>query len=93
MIEVKVAEEAKLSKDTKMTAKKLEEGSEKYEAAKAATINSLGTTEEESYTFYEVHFEKDGSEVDVPESQMTVKVTFKDQSCAVQIKDGAAKRL
>ena len=44
-----------------MTAKKLEAGSEKYEAAKAATISSLGTSGEEDYAFYEVSFEKDGA--------------------------------
>ena len=93
MIVVKTSEEAKLGKDTKLTAKKLEEGSEKYEAAKAATINSLGSSEEEHYSFYEIGFEKDGKELDVQDSHMTVNVTFKNEASAVQIKDGAAKRL
>ena len=93
VIVVKTSEEAKLSKDTKLTAKKLEEGSEKYEAAKAATINSLGSSEEEHYSFYEIGFEKDGKELDVQDSHMTVNVTFKNEASAVQIKDGAAKRL
>ena len=93
MIVVKTSEEAKLSKDTKLTAKKLEEGSEKYEAAKVATINSLGSSEEEHYSFYEIGFEKDGKELDVQDSHMTVNVTFKNEASAVQIKDGAAKRL
>ena len=93
VIVVKISEEAKLSKDTKLTAKKLEEGSEKYEAAKAATINSLGSSEEEHYSFYEIGFEKDGKELDVQDSHMTVNVTFKNEASAVQVKDGAAKRL
>ena len=93
MIVVKTSEEAKLGKDTKLTAKKLEEGSEKYEAAKAATINSLGSSEEELYSFYEIGFEKDGKELDVQDSYMTVNVTFKNEASAVQVKDGAAKRL
>ena len=93
VIVVKTSKEAKLSKDTKLAAKKLEEGSEKYEAAKAATINSLGSTEEHSYSFYEISFEKDGKELDVQDSHMTVDVTFKNEAEAVQVKDGAAKRL
>ena len=93
VIVVKTSEEAKLGKDTKLTAKKLEEGSEKYEAAKAATINSLGSSEEEHYSFYEIGFEKDGKELDVQDSHMTVNVTFKNEASAVQVKDGAAKRL
>ena len=93
VIVVKTSKEAKLSKDTKLAAKKLEEGSEKYEAAKAATINSLGSTEEHSYSFYEISFEKDGKELDVQDSHMTVNVTFKNEAEVVQVKDGAAKRL
>ena len=93
VIVVKTSEEAKLGKDTKLTAKKLEEGSEKYEAAKAATINSLGSSEEEHYSFYEIGFEKDGKELDVQDSHMTVNVTFKNEAEAVQVNDGAAKRL
>ena len=93
VIVVKTSEEAKLGKDTKLTAKKLEEGSEKYEAAKAATINSLGSSEEELYSFYEIGFEKDGKELDVQDSHMIVNVTFKNEASAVQVKDGAAKRL
>ena len=93
VIVVKTSEEAKLGKDTKLTAKKLEDGSEKYEAAKAATINSLGSSEEEHYSFYEIGFEKDGKELDVQDSHMTVNVTFKNEASAVQVKDGVAKRL
>ena len=93
VIVVKASEEAKLTKDTKLAAKKLEEGSEKFEAAKAATINSLGSTNEESYSLYEIQFEKDGKELDVQDSYITVNVTFKNEAAAVQVKDGAAKRL
>ena len=93
VIVVKTSEEAKLGKDTKLTAKKLEEGSEKYEAAKAATINSLGSDEEGTYSFYEIRFEKDGAELDVKDEHMDIDVTFKDASSAVQVKDGEAKRI
>ena len=93
VIKVKVAKEAKLSKGTNLTAKKLEEGSEKYEAAKAATINSLGSDEEGTYSFYEIRFEKDGAELDVKDEHMDIDVTFKDASTAVQVKDGEAKRI
>ncbi len=93
VIVVKTSKEAKLSKGTKLAPKKLEEGSEKYEAAKAATINSLGSSEEEHYSFYEIRFEKDGKELDVQDNQMTVNVTFKNDASAVQVKDGAATRL
>ena len=93
VIKVKVSKDAKLSKGTKMTAKKLEAGSEKYEAAKTATVNSLGTDEEGIYRFYDIRFEKDGAELDVNEEHMDIQVTFKDASAAVQVKDGAAKRI
>ena len=93
VIVVKTSEEAKLGKDTKLTAKKLEEGSEKYEAAKAATVNSLGSDEEGTYSFYEIRFEKDGAELNVKDEHMDIDVTFKDASSAVQVKDGQAKRI
>ena len=93
VIKVKVSKEAKLSEGTDLTAKKLEVGSEKYEAAKAATINSLGSDEEGTYSFYEIRFEKDGEELDVKDEHMDIDVTFKDASSAVQVKDGEAKRI
>ena len=93
VIKVKVSKDAKLSKGTDLTAKKLEVGSEKYEAAKAATINSLGSDEEGTYSFYEIRFEKDGAELDVKDEHMDIDVTFKDASSAVQVKDGEAKRI
>lgn len=93
VIKVVIGHEAEVPENLEMTAKKLEAGSEKYEAAKAATISSLGTSGEEDYAFYEVSFEKDGSAVEMPESQMTISVHFKNQLSAVQIKDGEAKNL
>ena len=93
VIKVKVSKEAKLSEGTDLTAKKLEVGSEKYEAAKAATINSLGSDEEGTYSFYEIRFEKDGAELDVKDEHMDIDVTFKDASSAVLVKDGEAKRI
>ena len=93
VIKVKVSKDAKLSKGTDLTAKKLEVGSEKYEAAKAATINSLGSDEEGTYSFYEIRFEKDGAALDVKDEHMDIDVTFKDASSAVQVKDGEAKRI
>ena len=93
VIKVKVSKDAKLSKGTKMTAKKLEAGSEKYEAAKTATVNSLGTDEEGTYSFYDIRFEKDGAELDVNDEHMDIQVIFKDAYAAVQVKDGAAKKI
>ena len=93
VIKVKVSKDAKLSKGTDLTAKKLEVGSEKYEAAKAATINSLGSDEEGTYSFYEIRFKKDGAELDVKDEHMDIDVTFKDASSAVRVKDGEAKRI
>ena len=93
VIKVKVSKDAKLSKGTELKAKKLEEGSEKYEAAKAATVNSLGSDEEGTYSFYEIRFEKDGAELIVKDEHMDIDVTFKDASSAVQVKDGQAKRI
>ena len=93
VIKVVIGHEAEVPENLEMTAKKLEASSEKYEAAKAATISSLGTSGEEDYAFYEVSFEKDGSAVEMPESQMTISVHFKNQLSAVQIKDGEAKNL
>ena len=93
VIKVKVSKDAKLSKGTELKAKKLEEGSEKYEAAKAATVNSLGSDEEGTYSFYEIRFEKDGAELNVKDEHMDIDVTFKDASSAVQVKDGQAKRI
>ena len=93
VIEVKVSKDAKLEKDVKMVARKLETGSEKYEAAKAATINSLGSDEDGIYSFYEIAFEKDGAEVDVKDSHINTNVSFKNDASAVRVKDGAAKRI
>ena len=59
----------------------------------AATINSLGSDEEGTYSFYEIRFEKDGAELDVKDEHMDIDVTFKDASSAVQVKDGEAKRI
>ena len=93
VIEVKVSKDAKLEKDVKMVARKLETGSEKYEAAKAATMNSLGSDEDGSYSFYEIVFEKNGAEVDVKDSHINANVSFKNDASAVRVKDGAAKRI
>ena len=93
VIKVKVSKDAKLSKGTELKAKKLEEGSEKYEAAKAATVNSLGSDEEGTYSFYVIRFEKVGAELNVKDEHMDIDVTFKDASSAVQVKDGQAKRI
>lgn len=93
VMDVMVSKDAKLEKDVKMAVRKLEAGSEGYEAAKAATMNSLGSDEDGTYSFYEIAFEKNGTEVNVDDSFIQTNVSFKNDASAVRVKDGAAKRI
>ena len=56
-------------------------------------MNSLGSDEDGSYSFYEIVFEKNGAEVDVKDSHINANVSFKNDASAVRVKDGAAKRI
>lgn len=78
VITANVSEDAELPENAEMKAEKLEAGSEKYEEAKQASMRDLGTAEDAEYTFYDVTFTVDGSEVDLPEGAAVIKVEFKD---------------
>ncbi len=64
---------AELPENIEMQVRKLEEGSEEYEAAKAAT----GAGEDAQYSFYDVTFTADGAEVELAEGSVYVQVEFK----------------
>ena len=64
---------AELPENIEMQVRKLEEGSEEYEAAKAAT----GAGEDVQYSFYDVTFTVDGNEVELADGSVYVQVEFK----------------
>ena len=64
---------AELPENIEMQVRKLEEGSEEYEAAKAATEAG----EDAQYSFYDVTFTVDGNEVELGENSVYVQVEFK----------------
>lgn len=77
VITANVSEDAELPENAEMKAEKLEAGSEKYEEAKQASMRDLGTAEDAEYTFYDVTFTVDGSEVELPEGAAVINVEFK----------------
>lgn len=78
IITAKVFDETALPENAEMNAVKLEAGSEKYEEAKQASIRDLGTTEDDEYTFYDVTFTVDGTEIEVPDEAVVINIEFKD---------------
>lgn len=70
-------EEAKLPQNTEMRAVKLEEGTAAYEEAKAASAQTLGTSDDASYCFYDVTFVADGQELSPEKGTVTIKMEFK----------------
>lgn len=70
-------EEAKLPQNTEMRAVKLEEGTAAYEEAKAASAQTLGTSDDASYCFYDVTFIADGQELSPEKGTVTIKMEFK----------------
>lgn len=70
-------EEAKLPQNTEMRAVKLEEGTAAYEEAKAASAQTLGTSDDASYCFYDVTFAADGQELSPEKGTVTIKMEFK----------------
>ena len=70
-------EEAKLPQNTEMRAVKLEEGTAAYEEAKAASAQTLGTSDDASYCFYDVTFVADGQEFSPEKGTVTIKMEFK----------------
>ena len=77
IITAKVFDETALPENAEMNAVKLEAGSEKYEEAKQASIRDLGTTEDDEYTFYDVTFTVDGTEIEVPDEAVVINMEFK----------------
>ena len=78
IITAKVFDETALPENAEMNAVKLEAGSEKYEEAKQASIRDLGTTEDDEYTFYDVTFTVDGTEIEVLDEAVVINIEFKD---------------
>ena len=78
IITAKVFDETALPENAEMNAVKLEAGSGKYEEAKQASIRDLGTTEDDEYTFYDVTFTVDGTEIEVPDEAVVINIEFKD---------------
>lgn len=70
-------EEAKLPQNTEMRAVKLEEGTAAYEEAKVASAQTLGTSDDASYCFYDVTFVADGQELSPEKGTVTIKMEFK----------------
>ncbi len=68
---------AELPENIEMQVRKLEEGSAEYEAAKAAAAESTEAAEDAQYSFYDVTFTVDGSEVELGENSVYVQVEFK----------------
>ena len=77
IITAKVFDETALPENAEMNAVKLEAGSGKYEEAKQASIRDLGTTEDDEYTFYDVTFTVDGTEIEVPDEAVVINIEFK----------------
>ena len=76
-VTVVVSEAAQLPADTEVKVRKLEEGSERYEAAKAAASQSVEAGAEASYTFYDVTLESEGQALEVEEGTVSVWMEFK----------------
>ena len=78
IITAKVFDETALPENAETNAVKLEAGSEKYEEAKQASIRDLGTTEDDEYTFYDVTFTVDGTEIEVPDEAVVINIEFEE---------------
>ncbi len=68
---------AELPENIEMQVRKLEEGSEEYEAAKAAAAANSEAGEDAQYSFYDVTFTVDGAEVELADGSVYVQVEFK----------------
>ena len=86
-----VSEVLQLPKNAEIQVERMSEGTVAYEAAKAATMNSLGTSEYANYNFYDVKFMVDGEEVKVADEDASVKVHFKSGLKAVSVEKNKAK--
>lgn len=77
VITAKVSEEAALPENAEIRAEKLMPGDPRYEEAKKASVDSLGTAEDAEYTFYDVTFTVDGNEVELPKGAAEIQMEFK----------------
>lgn len=77
VITAKVSEEAALPENAEIKAEKLMPGDPRYEEAKKASVDSLGTAEDAEYTFYDVTFAVDGNEVELPKGAAEIQMEFK----------------
>ncbi len=68
---------AELPENIEMQVRKLEEGSEEYEVAKAAAAANSEAGEDAQYSFYDVTFTVDGNEVELADGSVYVQVEFK----------------
>ncbi len=74
---ITAAAAAELPENIEMQVRKLEEGSEEYEAAKAAAAASTMAGEDAQYSFYDVTFTADGAEVELADGGVHVQIEFK----------------
>ena len=79
MITAKVSEEAALPENAEIKAEKLMPGDPRYEGAKKASVDSLGTAEDAEYTFYDITFTVDGNEAELPKGAAEIQMKFKNE--------------
>ncbi len=73
--EVIITAQANLPENAQMQVRKLEAGSEEYEAAKQIAAASTEADDEAQYSFYDVTFTVDGAEI--ADSEATIQIQFK----------------
>ena len=79
VITAKVSEEAALPENAEIKAEKLMPGDPRYEGAKKASVDSLGTAEDAEYTFYDITFTVDGNEAELPKGAAEIQMKFKNE--------------
>ena len=79
VITAKVSEEAALPENAEIKAEKLMPGDPRYEEAKKASVDSLGTAEDAEYTFYDITFIVDGNEAELPKGAAEIQMKFKNE--------------
>ena len=79
VITAKVSEEAALPENAEIKAEKLMPGDPRYEEAKKASVDSLGTAEDAEYTFYDITFTVDGNEAELPKGAAEIQMKFKNE--------------
>ena len=79
VITAKVSETAALPENAEIKAEKLMPGDPRYEEAKKASVDSLGTAEDAEYTFYDITFTVDGNEAELPKGAAEIQMKFKNE--------------